>query len=127
MPSGRVCPRSCLGLEGSSWAPASRTVPVLRPPPQPLGARYQEVSSPPQTLRHQKHLLGHVLGHLGDSVPTVGATVLLERLARLSTRPGQAARGAAGRQLWGEDRASEMPDAWTPNYQWEVNGIFVMF
>lgn len=68
-----------------------------------LGAKYQEASSPPPTLRHQKHLLGHVLGHLGDSVPTVCAAVLLERLAWHSTRPGRAAmgtgRGAAGRPL----------------------------
>lgn len=100
-----------LGAAGSHWAPVSLQCPVL-PPLKPPKAKYQEAPSPPQTLSHQEHLLGHLLGHLGDSVPAVRAAVL-QGLVQLSTQRGRATRGwgraAARLLLWGEDRAGETP------------------
>lgn len=82
-------------------------------PCSPLKAKYQATSSAAQTLSHQEHVLSHLPGHLGDSVPTVCTAVLRERLVQLGERPGWAAgdlgRSATGPVLWEEDRANETP------------------
>lgn len=90
-------PRSWPLCPGSCGAAAGRPVPRrgAQSSHHPLKVKYQDASSPPQTLRHQEHLLGHLLGNLGDSVPTVHAAILWERQVHLSVRPGWTARGAA--------------------------------